>query len=482
MKPKMPLRLSTIALISLCPIILGSTAMAQSADDSILAVYAGGKVTIQQVVAKAKEMTGPGRALATFDAPDKMYDAAARKVAVRAILLNKAAQQGLESLPGWKVAQKLIESRALANVLLDATWFSVNPTEQEIESFIKDNPEMAALAMNSKGAEGTATAGSTFCAPSRHDWVVWQVRADRVSPLVNALMDDATSKHSLVCASDDNWAAGKGEDVLVRCAGLQLTKKEIGDLSQLIGQPIVTCAQLQGLANGNESMLPLGDLARSKDFASKPECQAAQRTERESWLAWAAQNRTVRELHDSYAPSEAEIKDYYDHRYQGMQDQVVKTDAILCPVVVDAGASEGTRQSASDKAQSLAASLIMRLQQGGSLEEVLKEHPECRYVEPSSRYIRPETSSSVSASVVAGVAAGHVALQPVEENGGFCVVRVIENTPQQKLSLDNARASIQDSLRSEFMVRLATDPEAVILEKSAFTVQKDAMAGLIKPK
>lgn len=455
-------------------------AQSTAADDStqILAVYAGGKVTVAQAKAKAKDMTGPGRALSTFESAERMYEGAARACAIRDILLKKASQAGLETMPGWKVAQKLIESRALASLMLDTTWFTVTPNEQEIEKFTKENPDMARFSAKSKDASA-APAATAFSAPSLHDWAAWQVRADYAAPLINALADEANSKHAINCAKQEEWPSGNDDTVLVRCGQLEITKKEIRDLSEVVGQPIDSCGQLCALANGNDILLSQGELARVNGYGSRPEFAASLRVEHDAWLASMAKARMLQELIASFAPSEAEIKDYYDKKYSGMQDQIVKCDAILCPIAVDVNASTDDRDAASDKARSLAASLIMKIQQGAGFDDLVKEHPECTYVEPSSRYVRPETASSVSASAVSGVAAGKVALQPVEENGGFCVVHVIENTPQQKMPLEAARSTVLEGLRAELTEKVAKDPEGAILDKQAFTMQKDTLAQLI---
>jgi hypothetical protein len=446
------------------------------ADDSAqaLAVYSGGgKITAPQAIAKAKDMTGPGRGLRTFDSPESMYETAARQLALRAILLAKATDLGLDKKPGWPVAEKLIESKALATLMMDTTWFSVTPTQQDIDKFAKDNPEMLRPPQEPKPGGASKVVGTAFAAPSQNDWLAWQARAERAFPLMDALGTESKTKYPPICADIKDWQKPADDAVLVRCGKIAFTAKEIQALSDLVSKPIEWCSQLYVIADGSEEILAQGELARDKDYGKRLEFAGALATERENWLAWIAKSRLFDEILAAYTPSEAEIKDYYDTKFTGEQDQIIKCDAIVCPT-----SGEGGR----DKARATAAEIIMSIQQGGKFDDAVKQHPECRYMGQSTRYIRAGTSGGFDSPAISGVAAGGIALEPVEDYGGFCVIRVLDNSPKQKLPLQYSRGSCVEALRFDYRTKMASDVDGAILDKYGFAIQKEVLAQVSRTK
>jgi hypothetical protein len=475
--------LATMALASLLAAPTWADAVAAATPGStdtstpVLAVYSGGgKITATQAEAKAKEMAGPGRGVVTFSTPENMYETAAKQLALRAIFLKKASDLELEKKPGWPVAEKLIESEALSNIMMDIAWFSVTPAEPEIDKFIKDNPDMVHPPSAAKGVDTTKAAATGWQAPNEHDFAAWQIRGESATPLINALIDEAKNKHQVICSEFPVWQKAKDDTVLVRCGSITLTGKDIKELSDVAGKKIEWCSQIYAIDNSSDGTLPQGDLARDKQYDKRPEFAAALQAAKDAWLAAVAKSRIVEEMLDKYTPSEAEIKDYYDNQYKAQQDQIIKSDAIVCPI---SGSSGG------DTAKALAAEIIMKIQQGAKFDDMVKQHPECRYMGPSTKYVRPDTSGGFDSPAISGVAAGGVALEPVEDNGGFCVVRVLDNSPRQKIPLQYARGAVVDAIRFDRtrQITMAADGvDGAILERYGFTVQKDVLAQVSRQK
>jgi hypothetical protein len=443
----------------------------------VLAVYSGGgKVTIAQATAKTQEMAGQGRALATFTSPESMYEVAAKSLAVREILLKKAADLKLQEMPGWAIAEKLIESNALATAMLDSTWFGVTPTEAEIAKFTKDNPEMSRPLGPSTAKNGQKAAATDWSMPNQHDFVAWQIRGERTYPTTEALAAEAKSKCPVVCADPKEPTKSEGDTALMRCGNIALTSKDVKALSDLIGAPIdkvntpvSVCSQLCTLGESNEDLLSQGELARLKGYGSRPEFAAAWRLARENWLAWVAKTRLMQEWLASY-PSEADVKNYYDNKYNIMEEQQITFEALLSPVAADGQDTTSARE----KARAAAADAIAKIKQGSSFDDVLKEHPEFQYMPASARSVDPADNSGFNQQAPA-LKAGEVAAEPVEDYGGFCVVRVTDSRLRRKMPLENARGQIVSALQFDYRSKITSDFEGTLLEKHQFAIQKDAM-------
>lgn len=466
------------------PAAVPGTAAAAGDSALVLAVYSGGgKITAAQAVAKAKEMTGPGRELATFILPETMYQSAAKTLAVREILLKKAVDLKLEGMPGWAIAEKLIESNALATVMLDATWSSVTPTEAEIAKFIKDNPEMIRPLGASTAKNGAKAAETAWSAPNEHDFVAWQVRAERTSAATEALVAEAKTKCPVICADPKESAKPDGGTVLMRCGNIVVTKKDAQALSELIGKPIDTistpvglCAQLYTLGDGNQDVLSQGELARLKGYGSRPEFAVAWRSAREKWLAWVAKTRLLQEWLASY-PTEADIKNYYDNKYNVMEEQQITFEAILAPIGTGGEGGAAGRE----KARSAAVDAIAKIKHGSSFDDVLKQHPEFRYMPPSGRSVDPADNSEFNQQAPA-LKAGEVASEPIEDYGGFLVVRITDSRLRRKMPLENARGQIISALQFDYRFKITSDFDGTLLEKNQFAIQKDALTQLSQRK
>lgn len=447
------------------------------APEQVLAVYKDGKITVSQVKAQAADMTRISRNIHTFATAEDLYKAAARRLALKNILLSKAAEDGIQQMAGWSTALKLIECSALAELMLDTTWSSVQPTQTDIDKFALENPAMAHPPVPSEGQ--AQQAGKTVFAPSDKDWLAWVVRSDQARPLINELTADAKSRWPARCAGADEWGKGSDDAVVLGCGAIQLTRKDVRALSETTGVPIESCSQVYLINNMSEEVLSLGELAREKGYALKPGFADLLRGQRESWLIWIAKNRLIEEMLASYTPTEDEILDYWQKSYKGVQEQVVKFEAIVCPVVVPPDASAEEQAAARKMARAAAADVIDQIKRGASFETIRAQHPEYRYMPDCQSTIDPYMTRQFDQQM-AVLGAGDVASEPIEDYGGFCVMKVVENTPRQKMPLQYARGEIVEDLRFAHRTQLMTDPDGAILDRYGFAIRSDVLAALAK--
>ncbi len=436
-------------------------------DATVVATWDGGKVTVGQVKAKAKELTSR-RSIYTFASAEDMYEASVRQSALAGILLKKASDLGLEKAPGWPAAEKIIENRALYELIVDELWQSVKPTKLEIEKFSNENPQMLLVPGNAK----TGGTEQLVYAPSESELVTWHIRSERTSPLLDALSKDAQSKYKWDCPSPEEWMKAKDDAVMVRIGTLAFTRKEARELSALTASPVEWCSQFYLLGDGNDSVLPQGELARAKGYAKSPKYADTVEAQRKAWLIWAARNRLLDELLSSYSPSEAEIKDYYDKNYDVQEPQTIMFDALLAPI--GSGESEDR-----DGARGSASAALARLKEGASFESVLKERPELRYLPVQGRTINPGAMSEFS-DKVAGLKPGDLAAELIEDYGGYCIIRVTENRPRMKMPLPYMRGAVLGDMKFEYHRGIRRDVDGTILQKYKFSLKEDVLADLIR--
>ncbi|NLN79450.1 MAG: hypothetical protein GX141_11095 [Armatimonadetes bacterium] len=474
-------------LAAALPIIVALPALAAVSTDAtwktpdidgkqVLAVYkGGGKVTVEQAIAWAKQWTGTGRRLHMFKSRDEMWNKAAASSAIRQIALAKAAELKVEEMPGWPIAEKCIEAKALMMLLTDETWAAYTPTKQDIEDFVKENPEMATPPRPTEGPDAKLVEPD-FQMPLQNDWVTWQLRGRNHSQVYSPMMQEAEERYPVDCADyETKWLKAEPDDVLIKAGSYSFTDKDIKSLAEIAGKKLEWCAQVVRLGDSGDDYLSLGELAREKGYAKRPEFAEYLKKAKEEWLIAVMKDRMAEEAYSSYTPSEQEIKDYYDNEYKGIQDQLLKCDYIVCPI-------DYNDPQSNTQAKALAAEIIMKLHQGAKFEDMLKEYPQCRYQEASERSVRPGTSGGFESPAIAGVEAGGIALESAEDFSGHCVIRVLENTPPQKTPLEFCRGQIIHDLASEYKNKTSGDLDGSILKKYDYAVQKSVLAQLSRAK
>jgi|LSQX01.1.fsa_nt_gb hypothetical protein len=442
-----------------------------------LAIYSGGgKVTVEQAIAWAKEWTGTARRVYMFPYPEQMYEKAARSVAIERIALAKFEELKLAEKPGWKIAEKLIESKALMSLFYDDKWTGYNPTQQEKDEFAKENPQMALMPRPTGGPEASlADAYPDYQRPNKPDWLIWQLRGQHSAKIMGEFFEEAARKYPIDCVEHDKWEAANDDDVLFKVAKISLTAKDIKDLSEIAGHKFESCWNILQLGDHGEPLIMLGELAREKGYANRDEFPEALKAAKKEWIVATMKARMVEDLLTEFVPSEQAIQDYYDNEWKGMQDQIMKCDFIVCPV-------DYSDPSSSASAKALAAELIMKLQQGAKFDDLLKEYPECRYQSPTERHVQPEYSGGFNSPAIAGTAVGDVALDSVEDYGGHCVIRVLENKPPAKTPLEYCRGACIGELEFRHKNQTTGDVDGSILNKYNFAIQKSVMSQLTKEK
>lgn len=463
--------LSALLLPVLSPMYSFAADRPAVTDATVVATWDGGKVTVGQAKAKARELTSR-RNVYTFSSPESMYETAIRQSALSGILLKKAADLGLEKAPGWPAAEKIIENRALYSLMIDEVWLGIKPTQLEMEKFAAENAHMLMM----PGGEKSGGVDLPIYAPTEKEMITWHLRSEKAQPLMESLAKDAQAKYSWDCPSPEEWMKAKDDAVLVRVGTLEFTKKDMRALSELTSSPVEWCSQFYLLGNGDDSMMPQGELARSKGYAKRSRYAAVLKAEREAWLIWIARTRLLDEWLKSYSPSEKELKEKYDRDYDAWEPQTIIFDAVISPIVTG---DSHDQAAATETAKESAEGALAAIKAGKSFEDVLKERPELRYLPAQGRTVNPDFRSEFI-DRVAGLLPREVAGEIIDDYGGFCIVRVLENRPRRKTPFEYMRGAVLGDMRFEYHRTIRQDVDGAILQKNKFSLDKDVLAELIR--
>lgn len=463
--------LSAMLLLLLPPTCSFAADRPAVTDATVVATWDGGKVTVGQAKAKARELTSR-RNVYTFSSPESMYETAIRQSALSGILLKKAADLGLEKAPGWRAAEKIIENRALYELMIGELWLGIKPTQLEMEKFAAENAHMLMV----PGGEKSGGVDLPIYAPTEKEMITWHLRSEKSQPLMESLAKEAQGKYSWDCPSPEEWMKAKDDAVLVRVGTLEFTKKDMRALSELTSSPVEWCSQFYLLGNGDDSIMPQGELARSKGYAKQAKYADALKAEREAWLIWAARTRLLDEWLKAYSPSEKELKEKYDRDYDAWEPQTIIFDAVISPIVTG---DSHDQAAATETAKESAEEALAAIKAGKSLETVLKERPELRYLPAQGRTVNPDFKSEFT-DRIAGLLPKEVAGDIIEDYGGFCIVRVLENRARRKTPFEHMRAAVLGDMKFEYNRGIRQDVDGAILKRHKFSLDKDVMAELIR--
>lgn len=290
------------------------------------------------------------------------------------------------------------------------------------------------------------------------------LRAERVYEKMRKLGEEAAATYAIDCDSA-KAAAEKPEDgkdlsadVVVRCGKFALTQADVKTICERQAVRSLDCAQLIGYVSTRpNSNVALGELARSRGIADRPEFKARLQFALDSEKIRSARMWIIDQWLSEMKFSEAQIKDYYDRKWTATVDPMLDFDAILVPLK-----SGGANRA---DAEATARKIIEEAQGGEALESLLSKHEGAEYMPPSRRVVM---EGSQIAALVNGLQPGEVASQPYEDFGSLCVIRVLNLQRRQKTPYDTAKLEIVDLLRREQEDKIRADFETLLLEKNHF--------------
>lgn len=290
------------------------------------------------------------------------------------------------------------------------------------------------------------------------------LQAERVYEKMRKLGEEAAAAYPIDCdaakaaAEEQEGAKDSAADVVVKCGKFALTRADVKLICERQAARSLDCAQLTGYVSTKpNSDIPLGELARSRGIADRPEFKAKLQFALDSEKIRHARMWIIDQWLSEMKFSEAEIKDYYDRKWTATVDPMLDFDAVLVPL------KQGGVNRAD--AEQTARKIIEEAQAGEPLESLVSKHEGVEYMAPSRRVVMEGTEI---AALINGLRPGEVAPRPYDDFGSLCVIRVLNLQRRQKTPYETAKPEIMDLLRREQEEKIRADFEMFLLNRNHF--------------
>ncbi len=431
------------------------------APSTVVARWDGGRVTVGDLCAKINEGASPARMIATFPSYLAMYEQTTQQIAVKSILLKKAADLKLQQMPEWKAAEKLIEEQTLTEILQNKEWSKIKPTEDEIGNFAKDHlNELFGKDMPQDPI------------PDIKTQLTWHLRNQKLAQAMNALQAKAEADFSWrqPAEGDEDWSKMTDPELVVKVGKFNLSAAEARALGKLWSRPVNNSWDLAAIQNFIPERVPLAEMARAEKMAETPEFARVKQLVTEQWLTELARKALKDQWFSEFSPTDAQIKEWYDKNWQGDEPTLVTYDVLVIPY-----SSPG--EAGRSQALASATDALKKARAGTNLEELAGLHPEYRFMAEQSRTLPPGMKSEFG-SAAQGVKQGEIIPQPIEDFGGYCVVHINNIREKRKMPLDYVKGTVANWLLEDYKTKVFSDFEGVLLDKYKFSISYQVLRNM----
>ncbi|HOX55286.1 MAG TPA: peptidylprolyl isomerase [Candidatus Paceibacterota bacterium] len=261
---------------------------------------------------------------------------------------------------------------------------------------------------------------------------------------------------------------------VLRCGQFVLTEEDIGALAgerASLGMP--TQELLEMIKRDHGQQIQLGEMARGMGLDKRPGFQQRLRYELNKRLAYQSTMALIPEYLAGLQFEESRLADHYQDQWKGTVDARLDYDVLVVPLGVAADASAEDRETARTNALAKAKTLIARFWEGTAFEQLAGGDASLQLITGQSRLFQ---AGSMLEPLVAGLQPGQIALEPFEDFGGYCVIRVNKYEASRKTPYEMARPYIAEHFRRQVEMDLRRDFEPFLLEQKHFKF-KPAAAG-----
>ena len=283
----------------------------------------------------------------------------------------------------------------------------------------------------------------------------------------------AAAAHALVPGGEAARAAGDPAAAeVIACGKFSLTAEEVQAWARQRSRAVPEFAQLaQQLKEELGDALELGELARDMGLGQRPEFQRRWRYEQARGLSHQARMVLIPEYLSGLQFAESRLADYYQDQWTGTVDARLDYDVLVVPLGVRADAEAEERAAAREQAQAAARKLIARFWEGATLEQLAGEDARLQLITGQSRLFQ---AGSMLEPLVAGLQPGQIALEPYEDFGGYCVIRVNRYEASRKMPYEMARPYVIEHFRREVERDLRQNFEVFLLAQKHFKFKPEA--------
>lgn len=282
---------------------------------------------------------------------------------------------------------------------------------------------------------------------------------------LSKLLEESKTKFPMQCGEEVKQDEMAAEPIIFQCGGFKLTAGDVQVLSDLRAGSIRDCVVLTGvMRNDYGDQIWPGEAARSRRYADKDEYKSNLRFELENRLQYHTRMALIRQWLKGLKFTDEQIKDYYDTKWQGYIDPMLRYDCLMVPVAVVLDASEAERDAAKASAYGRAMEIIALLNSGTSFEKAAAQDG----VQTLTGQSRTVNIGDEWELIARGLGPGQVAGEPIYDGGAMCIVRVTELQDKHKTPFEMAESGVVDSLRREAENELRADFETELFRRYHF--------------
>ena len=282
---------------------------------------------------------------------------------------------------------------------------------------------------------------------------------------LSGLLEESKARFPMQCGEEVEQDEKAAEPIIFQCGGFKLTAGDVQVLSDLRAGSIRDCVVLTGvMKNDYGDQIWPGEAARSRGYADKDEYKKNLRFELDDRLQHHARMALIREWLAGLEFTDEQIRDYYDTKWQGYVDPMLRYDCLMVPVAVAPDASEAERDAAKAEAYDRAMEIIARLNSGTSFEQAAGQEG----VQALTGQSRAVNGGDEWELIARGLSPGQVAGEPIYDSGAMCVVRLGKFEDKRKTPFEMAKSGVVDSLRREAENAIRADFENQLFERYHF--------------
>ncbi len=234
---------------------------------------------------------------------------------------------------------------------------------------------------------------------------------------------------------------------------------------------------LAALKENHGEQIQLGEFARGMGLDQRPGFRQRLRYECEKRLAHQAKMVLIPEYTVGLQFPEAQLTNHYQQQWKGTVDARLDYDVLVVPFGVGPEAAAEEREAARTNALAKAQKLIARFWEGPTLEQMAADDSGLQLVTGQSRLFQ---AGSMLEPLVAGLQPGQIVLEPYEDFGGYCVIRVSKYEASRKTPYEMAKPYITEHFRREAEIDMRQNFELFLLQQKHFKFNPGA-AGPASP-
>lgn len=461
-------------------------------DDRLAAKYEGGEITIDELGAKIRTLRRNQRTFAVYSSYQSMYEDLTLDLVIHEILLKEAKRLKLRERPDWSIREVLFEQAALADLMRDAAWDSIKFSDDELQQFVRDHPDVL---QRMPGGNSDAK----WVIPSQAEFLAWTLRSEKYDPFDAAMREEATDNFPIVCLAGPTTQPEASESApasqpvveadtpasqpsgplpaVFECGTLRFSAADYANLfDPKFSVRFTGCGDLTTFQGAVGENLSLGELARSKGYRQDPRFEEVLRFHREKWLTEQAKDAVIDEWSRVEATSEERIRDYYDNEMDVQQDPLLTYDLFVAWTPYQGQSPEDWKAiQAANEAK--AEQIIGRIKSGTPFDDIPKSFTDLMILYEQRREVKED---SPLYALLEGVEPGQILNKPYPDYGGFCVIRVTNLLPRRKMPFEFLRVAAISDLEFRHRNLFRGSFTLTILDKHECVLNRDSLTRMVR--